>query len=112
MADIVTLNKDNFEEEVLKSKVPTLVDFWTSWCKPCLAMSPILEDLADEMDGKVKIAKLQTEEPAHQQIASKYDVQSIPNMQLFKNGRVIARFVGARPKEIIKEQIMEVLEKK
>ena len=94
--NILTVTDDNFEESVLKSDVPVLVDFWASWCGPCRMVAPLLEEIAVEMDGKVKIGKLNVDE--HQAIASKFQVSSIPTFILFKNGEASDRMLGAMPK--------------
>ena len=96
---IVTLNTENFDAEALQSGEPVLVDFWAQWCGPCRMLSPLLEQIAGEMEGKVKFGKLNVDEaPA---IAAKYGVQSIPTLLLFKEGRVAATSVGVKPKEAI-----------
>ena len=111
MSKALDLNKENFDSEVINSDVPVLVDFWAPWCMPCKMMAPVLDELAGEMEGKVKIAKLNTEESENQELAAKYQIQSIPNMKLFKGGEVIADFVGLRPKESLKQEIEQELEK-
>ena len=98
---IVTLKAENFDSEALQAKEPVLVDFWAAWCAPCRMLSPLVEEIADEMAGKVKFGKLNVDEaPA---IAAKYDVRSIPTLILFKEGKVAATSIGVKPKaEIMK----------
>jgi thioredoxin 1 len=93
---ILTVSDDNFESEVLKSDTPVLVDFWAEWCGPCRMVAPVLDQIADEMDGKVRIAKLNVDE--NQQIAYKFQVSSIPTFILFKGGQMADRTMGAMPK--------------
>ncbi len=94
--------KSNFEAEVLNSDVPVLVDFWAPWCMPCQMMAPILDELSVEMAGQVKIVKVNTEDGENQDLAMQYQIQSIPNMKLFKGGKVAAEFIGLRNKESLK----------
>ena len=86
----------NFETEVLKSNVPVLVDFWAEWCAPCKALTPTIEQIAGEYQGKAKVGKVDTD--ANQGVSIKYGVQAIPTVLLFKNGKVEKKFVGLRPK--------------
>lgn len=99
--------KANFEVEVLKSELPTLVDFWAPWCGPCQMMAPVLEELAKEFEGKLKIAKVDTDQPENQVLAMDYMIQSIPNLKLFQGGKVIKDFVGYRPKEVFSQELKE-----
>ena len=93
---IVTVAADNFDREVKKSEVPVMVDFWAEWCGPCRMVAPALEQIAEEMDGKVRIAKLNVDD--NQELAFQYGVQSIPTFILFKGGQVADRMMGAVPK--------------
>jgi thioredoxin 1 len=93
---VVTVTEDTWEQEVLKSDTPVLVDFWAQWCGPCRMVAPVLDQIAEEMDGKVRIAKLDVD--SNQQIAYQFQVQSIPTFILFKDGQMADRMMGAMPK--------------
>lgn len=94
---IVQLNAMNWNNIVLNSDIPVLIDFWAEWCGPCRIVGPIVEQLAQSLEGKVKVFKLNVDQ--NQEIAMKYNVQSIPSLVLFKNGKEIARTIGLSPKE-------------
>jgi thioredoxin 1 len=99
---ITELNDDNFEQEVLKSDVPALVDFWAPWCGPCQMMGPILEEAAADWEGKIKVCKLNVDESMG--VARDYQVQSIPTMILFDKGKEAKKIIGARPKKAFVEE--------
>ncbi|MFH0814861.1 MAG: thioredoxin [Candidatus Falkowbacteria bacterium] len=96
---IVQLTAENFEQEVLKSEVLVLVDFWAPWCNPCVMIGKILEEIADEVVGKVKIAKLNVDDALNRDLAEKYGIQGIPALKIFKNGKVVKEMVGLQSKE-------------
>ncbi len=96
-----------FEQEVLNSDLPVMVDFWAEWCGPCRVVSPIVEELAEEYDGKVKFVKLDTEE--NFDIPARYDVLGLPTLLVFKGGQQIDRINGAKPKRELKRHLDEVL---
>lgn len=96
----------NFEEEILKSSTPALVDFWAAWCGPCRTVGPIVEELAGEYNDKIKIAKLNVDD--NKQTPSKYGVRGIPTLMLFRDGQVVDQIVGAVPKSKIKELLDKV----
>ena len=106
-ANIVTLTAENFPEQVLKSATPVLVDFWAEWCGPCKMIAPVLDELAAEYDGKVKIGKVNIDE--HQQIAIDYGINSIPTLLFFKNGQVADQVVGMRSKRDLKASFDRLL---
>lgn len=103
----ITFTDDNFETEVLKSNVPVLVDFWAVWCGPCKMIAPIVEELAAEYEGKVKIGKLDVDN--NQQSAIKYGVRSIPTLLIFKDGKLQDTIIGAVPKTQIVNKLENVL---
>ena len=109
MSNTLELNVSNFKEEVLSSPVPVLVDFWAPWCMPCQMMAPILDELAVDMGGRVKIAKVNTEESENASLAQEYQIQSIPNMKLFRDGKIIGEFIGLRDKNTLKGEIENLI---
>jgi len=97
----------NFEQEVLQSKLPVLVDFWATWCMPCLKIAPIVEELSEEYKGKMKFGKVNVEN--YQSIAQKFGIRSIPTLLIFKKGQVSSQIVGMLPRKKLVEKISEVL---
>jgi thioredoxin 1 len=105
--DVVTLEDGTFEQEVLKSDTPVLVDFWATWCGPCKAIAPAVDDIAREFKGKLKVAKLDIDH--HQQTPQKYGIRSIPTLLVFKGGQVVNTIVGAVPKSKLVDAVTKVL---
>ena len=104
--NIITLTQDNFDQEVLKSTTPVLVDFWAEWCGHCKMIAPILDELSDEYAGKVSIGKVNIDE--FQKLASDYGVRAIPTLLLFHNGQVAEQIVGLRSKRDLKASFDKV----
>ena len=100
---VQTFTDTNFEQEVLKSEVPTLVDFWAVWCAPCRALAPTVEEIAANYDGKIKVGKLNVDENA--EVSGNFQIRGIPTLLLFKNGMVKETLVGLQAKEKI-EQVL------
>jgi thioredoxin 1 len=96
----------DFDQQVLQSDIPALVDFWAAWCGPCRTVGPIVEELAEEYKGKIKVAKLDVDN--NKQVASKYGVRGIPTLMLFKDGQIVDQIVGAVSKSRIKELLDKV----
>jgi len=99
----VAVSDSTFKDGVLQSQLPVLVDFWAAWCGPCKMMAPVLEELSDDMSGKLKVAKLDVD--ANPQTAGAYNVMSIPTLVLFKDGKVVKQIVGFRPKQDLMNQL-------
>jgi thioredoxin 1 len=105
--DTVAVQDASFKAEVLDSSVPVLVDFWATWCAPCRAIAPALEELATQYKGKIKIAKVDVDES--QQVAQQFGIRSIPTLLLFKGGKVVEQLVGAMPKAKLEDAIKKQL---
>ncbi len=101
------VNEKNFEDEVLKSDIPVVVDFWAPWCGPCQMIAPILEEIAQEYNGKIKIVKVNVQE--NQNLARQYGIMAIPNLKMFKKGQIIDEIIGVQSKEMISEKIEAIL---
>jgi thioredoxin 1 len=104
--DVVTLQDSTFDEEVLKSNVPVLVDFWATWCGPCKAIAPTVDEFATEFKGKVKVGKLDVD--SNQQVAQKFGIRSIPTLLLFKNGRVVDTLIGVVSKAKLADAVNKI----
>ena len=94
---VITITNDNFEDEVLKSELPVLLDFWADWCGPCKMMSPVVDALAEELEGKVKVGKVNVDEEAA--LALKYQIMSIPTLVVMKNGVFDGKAIGVQSRE-------------
>jgi thioredoxin 1 len=102
-ATTVELTDSNFENEVLGSDVPVLVDFWAEWCGPCKKIGPVVDELADEYGGKLKVGKVNVDD--NSEVSMKYQIRSIPALMIFKNGEVVDQIIGAVPKSVLKKQV-------
>ncbi len=102
---VINLQSDDFEETVIKSEIPVVVDFWAEWCSPCRMLAPIIDQIADDLDGKAKICKLNIDDNGA--IAASFGVMSIPTLLVFKDGQPVERIVGSRPKE----QLLPMIER-
>jgi len=103
----VEITDANFSQEVLKSDTPVLIDFWAEWCAPCKMIAPVVEELAKEYQGKLKVGKVDVD--ANQTVAGQYGIRSIPTLLVFKGGRVVDQIVGAVPKKILAEKVSKHL---
>ncbi len=98
MAEVI-ITKDNFQKEVIESEIPVLVDFWATWCGPCLMLAPTLEEIANENEGKLKVGKVNVDEQP--ELSREYGIMSIPTLIVFKNGKKVNQTMGVQPKKNI-----------
>ena len=108
MSKPVIIEEGNFDRKVLQSRIPVLVDFWAQWCGPCRMVAPVVEELAEEYEGRISFGKVDVDQ--NPKIASQFGIMSIPTLILFKDGKPISNIVGFRPKEQLKQNLDEVLE--
>lgn len=104
---VIEFTDANFESEVIEADIPVLVDFWAEWCQPCRMLTPTIDALADDFDGKIKVGKVDTD--SNREVSMKFGIQSIPTVMLFKGGEVAKKFVGLTPKDKFEEAINELL---
>ena len=108
MTKPVAIDDSNFDKVVLQAKIPTLVDFWATWCGPCRMVAPVVDELSEEYDGRINFAKVDVDQ--NSQVASRYGVMSIPTLIIFKDGKPVSNMVGFRPKAELKKSLEAVLE--
>lgn len=107
MPDVLQLTDDTFDKEILQSEIPAVVDFWAEWCGPCKMVGPIIEELAKQYEGKVKIASMDVD--ANRKTPGTYGIRNIPTLIFFKGGEVEQTVIGAHPKSFLDEQIKKML---
>lgn len=107
MANVIDINEGNFQKEVMESKLPVLADFWSPWCGHCTKLAPIIDELAADMEDKVKVVKISIDE--NKALAKQYSVMSLPTMILFKNGEKVDKLSGFMPKAAITDKISPLL---
>ncbi|HAW07668.1 MAG TPA: thioredoxin [Bacteroidetes bacterium] len=107
MASPIHVTDDNFQSEVLESSTPVIVDFWATWCAPCRKIAPIMDDFANEYNGKLKVCKLDVDN--NQKVAMNYGIRSIPTVMIFQNGQPVDTIVGAVPKDFLIERVSKYI---
>jgi thioredoxin 1 len=107
MADIMEVTDENFDSEIMNSDIPAMVDFWAAWCGPCRMVAPVVEELAKDYEGKIKIAKMDVDQ--NRQTPAKFGIRNIPTLLLFKGGELAQTIVGAQPKSSIEDELKKLL---
>ena len=107
MGDMLEVSDDSFDSEIIDSDMPAMVDFWAEWCGPCKMVSPVVEELAGEYKGKIKMAKMDVDK--NRQTPARFGIRNIPTLMLFKGGEEVNRIVGALPKSSIEEELKKLL---
>ena len=107
MADIMEVSDDSFDSEIINSELPAMVDFWAEWCGPCKMVSPVVEELAGEYEGKIKVAKMDVDQ--NRQTPARFGIRNIPTLILFKGGEVVNTIIGAQPKSSIENELKKLL---
>lgn len=107
MSDVLQVTDGTFEEEIIKSELPVMVDFWAEWCGPCKIVGPTVEELAKDYEGRIKIAKMDVD--GNRETPTRFGIRNIPTLILFKNGEVIQTIVGAHPKSHLDEELKKLL---
>jgi thioredoxin 1 len=107
MADLLEITDANFDEEIINSDVPAMVDFWAEWCGPCKMVSPVVEELAEEYKGRIKITQMDVD--GNSQTPARFGIRNIPTLILFKKGEVVKTIIGAQPKKHIDDELKKLL---
>ena len=107
MADVFKVTDKTFDDEIINSKTPSMVDFWAEWCGPCKMVSPVVEELAQEYKGKIKIASMDVD--SNREVPAKFGIRNIPTLILFKGGEVVQTIIGVHPKSYFDEELKKLL---